>query len=659
MSNNASFTPPSLLLSTIGLSLATFMQVLDTTIANVALPTISGNLGVSSEQGTWVITSFAVSNAIALPLTGWLSRRFGEVKLFLWATILFVLASFLCGISTSMPELIGFRVLQGLVAGPLYPMTQTLLIAVYPPAKRGMALALLAMVTVVAPIAGPILGGWITDSYSWPWIFFINVPIGIFAVMVVRSQLAKRPVVTSRQPMDYVGLISLIIGVGALQVILDKGNDLDWFESNFIIIGAAISVVALAVFVIWEMTDQHPVVNLRLFAHRNFRIGTIVLVLGYAGFFGINLILPQWLQTQMGYTATWAGLAVAPIGILPVLLSPFVGKYANKFDLRLLAGLAFLAIGLSCFMRAGFTNEVDFQHIALVQLFMGIGVALFFMPTLSILMSDLPPNQIADGAGLATFLRTLGGSFAASLTTWIWIRRADQHHAYMSESISTYEPTTREMLNSLGGASQPAYAHMDQILTSQAYMQSGEFDEARAQVDRENLLLWRRAPQRLEAEAIRDTMLAVSGRLDSTQFGPGSLDQNMTRRSVYFFIKRSQLIPMMMLFDWPEHLVSIGQRPVTTIAPQALMFMNSPQGRDYATTFAVRLPQASAEQSIPQAWRLAFGREPSDAESQASSQFLKRQQETHASAGHADAAQRALVDLCQTILSMNEFVYVE
>ena len=472
MSNNASFTPPSLLLSTIGLSLATFMQVLDTTIANVALPTISGNLGVSSEQGTWVITSFAVSNAIALPLTGWLSRRFGEVKLFLWATMLFVLASFLCGISTSMPELIGFRVLQGLVAGPLYPMTQTLLIAVYPPARRGMALALLAMVTVVAPIAGPILGGWITDSYSWPWIFFINVPIGVFAVMVVRSQLAKRPVVTSRQPMDYVGLITLIIGVGALQVILDKGNDLDWFESNFIIIGAAISVIALAVFVIWEMTDQHPVVNLRLFAHRNFRIGTLVLVLGYAGFFGINLILPQWLQTQMGYTATWAGLAVAPIGILPVLLSPFVGKYAHKFDLRLLAGLAFLAIGLSCFMRAEFTNEVDFQHIALVQLFMGIGVALFFMPTLSILMSDLPPSQIADGAGLATFLRTLGGSFAASLTTWIWIRRADQHHAYMSESISTYEPATREALNNLGGAGNPAYAQLDHVLTSQAYMLS-------------------------------------------------------------------------------------------------------------------------------------------------------------------------------------------
>lgn len=468
----ASFTPPSLLMCTIGLSLATFMQVLDTTIANVALPTISGNLGVSSEQGTWVITSFAVSNAIALPLTGWLSRRVGEVKLFIWATVLFVMASFLCGISQSMPELVGFRVLQGVVAGPLYPMTQTLLIAVYPPAKRGMALALLAMVTVVAPIAGPILGGWITDSYSWPWIFFINIPIGLFAAFVVRTQMRTRPVVTSRQPMDYVGLLTLIVGVGALQIVLDKGNDLDWFASSFIVIGTVISVVFLAIFIIWEMTDRHPIVNLRLFAFRNFRIGTITLVGGYAGFFGINLLLPQWLQTQMGYTPTYAGLAVAPIGILPVLMSPFVGKYAHKFDLRLLAGLAFFAIGLSCFMRADFTNQVDFEHIALVQLFMGAGVALFFMPTLTILLSDLPPDQIADGSGLATFLRNLGGSFAASLTTWIWIRRANQHHAYLSENISTYEPATRDALSNLGGAGSQAYAQLEGVLNSQAYMMS-------------------------------------------------------------------------------------------------------------------------------------------------------------------------------------------
>ncbi|PVZ13629.1 MFS transporter, DHA2 family, multidrug resistance protein [Pseudomonas sp. URIL14HWK12:I9] len=470
MSNNGYFKPPSLVLSTIGLSLATFMQVLDTTIANVALPTISGNLAVSSEQGTWVITSFAVANAIALPLTGWMSRRVGEVKLFIWATLLFVLASFLCGISTSMPELVGFRVLQGAVAGPLYPMTQTLLLAVYPPAKRGMALALLAMVTVVAPIAGPILGGWITDSYSWPWIFFINIPVGLFAAAVVRQQLAARPVTLSRQPMDYVGLVSLMIGVGALQVVLDKGNDLDWFESTFIVVGTAISAVALAVFVIWELTDEHPVVNLRLFANRNFAVGTLVLVFGYAGFFGINLLLPQWLQTQMGYTATWAGLAVAPIGLLPVIMSPFVGRYAHKFDLRILAGLSFTAIGLSCFMRATFTTEVDVIHVALVQLFMGIGVALFFMPTLSILLSNLPPQMIADGSGLATFLRTLGGSFAASLTTWIWIRRADMHHAYLTENVSVYDPQTQQALAQLGGAGGRSYAQLEQMVNSQAYM---------------------------------------------------------------------------------------------------------------------------------------------------------------------------------------------
>ncbi len=393
MSESSSFSPPSLVMATIGLSLATFMQVLDTTIANVALPTISGNLGVSSEQGTWVITSFAVSNAIALPLTGWLARRVGEVRLFIAAALLFVLASFLCGIAQSMPSLVGFRALQGFVAGPLYPITQTLLISIYPPAKRGMALALLAMVTVVAPIAGPILGGWITDDYSWPWIFFINVPVGLFAAFVVYQQLKARPVVIKKAPMDYVGLIALVIGVGALQIVLDKGNDLDWFESNFIVGGTLIAAIALAFFIIWEFTDRHPIVNLRLFAHRNFAAGTLALVLGYAAFFGINLLLPQWLQTQMGYTATWAGLAAAPIGILPVFLSPLVGRYANHFDLRMLAGLSFLAMAITCFMRANFTTEVDYQHIAIVQLIMGLGVAFFFMPILSILLSDLPPTR--------------------------------------------------------------------------------------------------------------------------------------------------------------------------------------------------------------------------------------------------------------------------
>ncbi|MNM61557.1 Multidrug export protein EmrB [compost metagenome] len=470
MNQNSHFNPPNRALATIGLSLACFMQVLDTTIANVSLSTIAGNLGASAEQGTWVITSFAVSNAIALPLTGWLSRRFGEVKLFMAATILFMLTSFLCGVAQSMNQLVIFRALQGLVCGPIYPITQALLISVYPPAKRGMALSLLAMVTVVAPIAGPLLGGWLTENYSWPWIFFINVPIGLVAIAVVYQQLRDRPVVIKHSPMDYMGLALLVLGVGTLQIVLDKGNDLDWFESNFIIGGTIVAAIALAAFVIWELTDRHPIVNLRLFANRNFTIGTIALVFGYAGFFGISLLIPQWLQTQMGYTAIWAGLAAAPIGLLPMFLSPLVGRYAQNFDLRMIAGLAFLAMAATCFIRASFNTEVDYWHIAMAQLIMGLGVAFFFMPILSILLSDLSPEQIADGSGLATFLRTIAGSFAASLTTWLWTHRANMHHAQLTEHISLYDPATVDALNQLGGVNQQSAAVLDHMVESQAYM---------------------------------------------------------------------------------------------------------------------------------------------------------------------------------------------
>ncbi|MEA9389077.1 DHA2 family efflux MFS transporter permease subunit [Acerihabitans sp. TG2] len=467
-----SFRPPSLVLATIGLSLATFMQVLDTTIANVALPTISGNLGVSSEQGTWVITSFAVSNAIALPLTGWMSRRFGQTKLFLASVLLFIITSFLCGISQSMTQLVIFRALQGFFAGPLYPMAQTLLLSIYPAAKRGMALSLLAMVTVVAPIVGPLTGGWITDNYSWPWIFFINVPIGIFASMLVFTQLKGRPEEQEHQPIDYIGLGLLVVGVGLLQVVLDKGNDLDWFSSNFIVIGALIATISLIALVIWELTDKHPIVNLRLFKYRNFSFGTLALVLGYSGFFGINLLLPQWLENQLGYTAIWAGLAAAPLGILPVFMSPLVGRYAHKFDLRLLAGGSFLVIGVSCFMRADFNTQVDYYHIAMIQGFMGIGVALFFMPTTSILLSSLSPREIADGSGLATFLRVLGGSFASSLTTWIWQRREIMHHAQLTENITPYSANAQDYIAKLGGMTQSTMAQLDKVIEGQAYMLS-------------------------------------------------------------------------------------------------------------------------------------------------------------------------------------------
>ena len=448
--NMPGFRPPSLALATIGLALASFMQVLDTTIANVSLPAISGNLGASANQATWVITSFAVSNAIALPLTGFMVRRYGERKLFMWATLAFVIASFLCGIANSMGLLVVARALQGFVAGPMYPVTQALLISIYPPHKRGQAIALLAMVTVVAPIAGPILGGWITDNYSWEWIFLINVPIGFFCSFVVGRQLKGRPERLEKPKMDYVGLATLVLGVGALQLVLDLGNEKDWFASTEIIVLAITAVVGLAVFLIWELTEKDPIVDLRLFRHRNFTFGTIAMVLAYSAFFSVGLLVPLWLQRNLGYTAIWAGFATAPIGILPVLLTPLVGKYAMRVDLRWLASFAFIVMAFTSFVRAGFNLDVDFQSVAMVQLWQGLGVALFFMPVLTILLSDLEPHEIASGSGLATFVRTLGGSFAASLTTWAWNQRGTIHHAQLTEHISAHDPAMLQTVTAIG-----------------------------------------------------------------------------------------------------------------------------------------------------------------------------------------------------------------
>lgn len=272
---NTPLTGSKLAWMTIALSLATFMQVLDSTIANVAIPTIAGNLGASNSQGTWVITSFGVANAISIPITGWLARRIGEVRLFLWSTGLFALTSWLCGISGSLEMLILFRVLQGLVAGPLIPLSQSLLLNNYPPAKRNMALALWSMTIVIAPICGPILGGYISDNYHWGWIFFINVPFSIAIIFAIMQTLKGRETKISIQPIDTIGLVLLVIGIGALQIMLDQGKELDWFNSTEIIVLTVIAVVAISFLIVWELTDDHPVIDLSLFKERNFTIGCL------------------------------------------------------------------------------------------------------------------------------------------------------------------------------------------------------------------------------------------------------------------------------------------------------------------------------------------------------------------------------------------------
>jgi DHA2 family multidrug resistance protein len=311
---------------TIALSAATFMNVLDTSIANVSLPAIAGDLGVSPNQGTWVITSFAVANAIAVPLTGWLSQRFGQVKLFVGSVILFVIASWLCGLAPNMTTLIAFRALQGFVAGPMIPLSQSLLLASYPKAKAGSALAIWGITTLVAPVVGPLLGGWITDNISWPWIFYINIPVGIIAATASWAIYRKRESVVRKLPIDTLGLALLVVWIGALQMMLDLGKEHDWFHSGLIVGLAVTAAVGFAFFLIWELTDDHPVVDLRLFKARNFWAGTIATSIGYGLFFGNVVLLPLWLQQYMGYTATDAGMILAPVGLMAMVYSPYVGE---------------------------------------------------------------------------------------------------------------------------------------------------------------------------------------------------------------------------------------------------------------------------------------------------------------------------------------------
>ncbi|HVO05306.1 MAG TPA: DHA2 family efflux MFS transporter permease subunit [Burkholderiaceae bacterium] len=459
-------------LGTVVLSLATFMNVLDSSIANVSIPAISGDLGVSPSQGTWVITSFAVANAIAVPLTGWLTQRFGQVRLFTGSVLLFVIASWLCGLAPNIESLIAFRVLQGLVAGPMIPLSQTLLLASYPPAMAGTAIALWGMTTLVAPVMGPLLGGWITDNFNWPWIFYINVPVGLVSAALTWSVYRSRESARHKVPVDYVGLMLIVLWIGAFQIMIDKGKELDWFGSTQIVTLAIVAAVGFLYFLVWELTDAHPIVNLRLFGRRNFLVGTTALSIGYGLFFGNVVLLPLWLQQWMGYTATWAGMTMAPVGLLAIVLSPWVGKNVARLDPRMLTTVAFVGFALVLWMRSNFNTNATVWVILIPTLLQGAAMAFFFIPLQSIVFSGLTPEQMPSASGMSNFVRISAGAFGTSIFTTLWDSRASLHHAQLTEQLHRGNDAAMQALSRLNGAGlapEQAQTLLNRLVDQQAY----------------------------------------------------------------------------------------------------------------------------------------------------------------------------------------------
>lgn len=463
-----------LVIATIAVALATFMIVLDSSIANVAIPTIAGNLAVSIDEGTWVITVFSAANAISIPLTGWLTKRIGQIRLFVTAILLFVFASWLCGFADSLGFLLWARVLQGLVAGPLIPLSQSILLGSYPKEKSSIALALWGMTATVGPIAGPTLGGWITDSYSWSWIFYINIPIGIFAAGVTWIIYHKRDTPRHSSPIDIMGLILLVIWVGSLQIMLDKGKDLDWFNSPTIISLAVTAIVAFTYFTIWELTHKNPVIDLSLFKERNFTGGTIAISIGYGVFFGNLVLLPQWLQQDLGYPSLNSGLVLAPLGFFAVVTSPIVGRILPKVDARLLTTIAFLLFGLVFYLRSLYTTDVDTWNLVLPTLLQGIPVAMFFIPLSMIILSGLPIEKVPAAAGLSNFTRIFCGAIGTSIASTSWNNRSILHHSQLTEQATPYTTNFTEFIQSaqalLNLKLEQSYALFNVILDRQADM---------------------------------------------------------------------------------------------------------------------------------------------------------------------------------------------
>ncbi|MEQ1758745.1 MAG: DHA2 family efflux MFS transporter permease subunit [Vicinamibacterales bacterium] len=448
---------------------ATFMEVLDTTVVNVSLPHIAGSLSSTIDEATWALTSYLVANAIVLPMTGWLASIFGRKNLLLWATAGFTITSFLCGIAPTLWSLILFRILQGATGGVLQPLSQAVLLESFAPHDRGKAMAFWGLGIVVAPILGPVVGGWLTDTYSWRWVFYINLPVGIASIIMTRLYVFDPPYIQAvKRGIDYWGLGLLVLGIGALQIVLDKGQEDDWFSSSFILALAVIAAVALICLLVHEYFAEDPVIDLRIFRERTYAVGVFMMTIVGFVLYGSMVLLPIMLQTLLGYPALQAGIAMAPRGMGSFLMMPIVGILTSKVDTRKLLAVGLAVGGTTMIWLGQLSLSAGYWDIFWPQFVQGAGMALMFVPLTTVSMSLIPREKIGNATSLFNLMRNIGGSIGIAVTGTMLARQRQSFSAVLGEHVSVYDPTTLGVLEQAKAAFMAAGADVT-TATARAY----------------------------------------------------------------------------------------------------------------------------------------------------------------------------------------------
>ncbi|MBL0001218.1 MAG: DHA2 family efflux MFS transporter permease subunit [Sphingomonadales bacterium] len=460
-------TGARLWLAAIGLALANFVVILDTTITNVSVPHIAGGLAISPSQGTWTITSYAVAEAITVPLTGWLAARFGTYRTLVVSLVGFAVFSVLCGLARTIELMVVLRVFQGLCGGPLMPLTQTLMLRIFPQEKIGTANAIWGVTAISAPILGPIVGGYISDNWSWPWIFYINLPVVLLCLGIIVNLVGRYETPTERARIDTIGLVLLVLFVGCLQLVLDLGREHDWFGSNMIIALAVASFVTFGAFVIWELTDPHPVVDLRVLRHRSLWVGLISMALGFGGMFSTIVLVPLWLQSVIGYSASEAGHAMAFVGVFAIVMAPVAGKAFDRYDTRILITGGMIWLVLISLLRTQWNTDGTFWDYSMPQLLQGVGMPFFFLGLMLFSLSAVPMHEMASAAGLLSFMRTISGAAGTALSTSMWDTSTREARANLAGTLNGADGAMAQ-LQATGMTSEQARGTIERMVDAQA-----------------------------------------------------------------------------------------------------------------------------------------------------------------------------------------------